>query len=178
MNKQLFETPNWILSSEILNKISNPFSSEQVSNVQVGILNSLLSGTRLNRLAVCANRYGAKNTYALDEMMDDVKKGVWSELATKKPIDGYRRNLQKAHVEALIAIIDAKPTPPGPALRGFSAMMNANTRNTDVTSVARAQLAALKAQVDGTIPVTTDRLSKYHLQDVSFRIKKALDPRG
>lgn len=178
LNKQLFETPTWILNSEILNKISNPYSSEQVSNVQLNILNSLLSGARLNRLAACANRYGAKTTYTLDNMLDEVKKGVWSELDSKKPIDGYRRNLQKAYVDALITIINTPPGQPGASGSSFSAIINVNTRNTDVASVARAGLVSLKAQVDAAIPGTTDKMSKYHLQDVSFRIKKAIDPKN
>ncbi len=175
LHKQLFETPQWLLNKDILNKINNPVSSETISNIQVNVLNSLLSGARLNRLAVSSGRYGT-NTYALDVMMDDVKKGIWSELATKKPIDVYRRNLQKAYVEALINLINY--TPPSTPLTGFAALMNVNIKNTDVTSVARAQLVALKTQVDAATPGTSDKMSKYHLQDVSYRIKKALDPKG
>jgi hypothetical protein len=170
LNKQLFETPSWILDKGILNKISNPVSAEMVSNVQVGILNSLLSGARLNRLSTAGSRFGDKNTYALENMMDDVKKGIWSELATKKPIDGYRRNLQKAYAEALINIVN---TPPGLPINNVLP-----SRNSDVVSVARAQLVALKVQIATAIPGTPDKMSKYHLQDVYERIKKALDPKS
>jgi len=174
LNKQLFETPDWLLDKNILNKISNPVSVEMVSNVQVNVLNSLLSAARLNRLAMSSGRYGAE-TYTIDNMMDDVKKGVWSELSSKKPTDVFRRNLQKAYVEALITLINPAPSASGP---GQPSQMNVNTKNTDVVSVARAQLNALKTQVDAAIPGTSDKISKYHLQDVSFRIKKALDPKA
>ncbi len=110
--------------------------------------------------------------------MDDVKKGVWSELTTKKAIDEYRRYLQKAYVEALNGIINpalsSAPAPTG----FFAALLNPNVKNTDVPSMARAQLVALKAQVDAAIPGTADKMSKYHLQDISYRIKKALDPKA
>lgn len=168
LNKQLFETPTWLLNRAILNKISNPVSSESVSNVQVAVLNNLLSPVRLNRLVTSSNRFNNTETYTLDNMMDDVKKGVWSELTSRKTIDGYRRSLQKAYVEALIGLIN----PQAPMQGGI------NTRNTDVVSVARAQLVALKAQVSAAIPGTSDKMSKYHLQDVSERIKRALDPKG
>jgi hypothetical protein len=56
--------------------------------------------------------------------------------------------------------------------------MNVNTRTTDVSSVARAQLNELKQQINAAIPATSDKMSKYHLQDLSFRITKALDPRA
>lgn len=177
LQKQLFETPNWLLDKNILNKISNPVTSEAVSNVQVNVLNNLLSPARLNRIAVSSARYGA-SAYALDDMMNDVKSGVWSELNTGKPIDAYRRNLQKAYVEALINIINpSAPAAAAPATRP-AAMLNFNTKNTDVTSVARAQLVTLKMQVDAAATRTSDKMSKYHLQDVSFRIKKALDPKA
>lgn len=177
LNTQLFTTPDWLLNKDILNNITNPYNNETVGNVQVNMLNNLLSAARLNRLATCANRFGS-NTYSLDVMMDDVKKGIWSELKTKKAIDGYRRNLQKAYVEALITLITPQPPPPPGSANAFTAMFNVNARATDVASVARAQLQELKTEIASAIPGASDKMSKYHLQDVSERIKKALDPKG
>ncbi len=173
LNKQLFETPEWLLNKEILNKISNPVANENICNIQTGILNSLLSGARLNRLVVSANRYGDNITYSLEDMMNDVKKGIWNELVSNKPIDGYRRNLQKAYVDALANILNP---PPAPAANGF--MAAPAIKNTDVASVARAQMIALRNQINAAIPGTKDKMSKYHLEDVSERIKKALDPKS
>ena len=172
LNKQLFETPKWILDKDILDKISDPVASEMVANVQLGVLNSLLSVNRLNRLATSDNRFDGKDTYPMDKMMDDVKKGVWSELATKKAIDGYRRSLQKAYVEALITLIN----PAIPMVNGPGGPVN--TRTSDAASVARAQLVSLKTEITAAIPGTSDKMSKYHLQDVADRIKKALDPKS
>ncbi len=172
LGKQLFTTPEWLLDKNILNKINNPVATDQLTNVQVNVLNSLLSVGRLNRMAVSANRFGAARVYTPDAMMDDVKSLVWSELTSHKPIDGYRRNLQKAYIDALKRVVNpdaAMMQAPGSA---------ANIWNTDGVSVARAQLLALKKQVDAAIPATSDKISKYHLQDVSDRIKKALDPKG
>jgi Met-zincin/Domain of unknown function (DUF5117)/Domain of unknown function (DUF5118) len=176
LNKQLFETPTWLLNGDILNKINNPVSAESVGSVQANILNSLLSAPRLNRLAVCSARYGEKETYHLDEMMDDVQKAIWSELASRKPIDEYRRNLQKVYVEALINLIN--PPVQGNQQMSFFPGLSVNPKSTDVASVARAQLVALQNTVNAAIPGTSDKMSKYHLQDVSQRIKKALDPKG
>ncbi len=181
LNKQLYETPTWLLDKSILNKISSPTNNERIQTIQTGSLNGLLDGQRMFRLAAAANRYGS-NTYSLDEMMDDVRKGVWSELSTKKPIDPYRRNLQKAYAEKLIDII----TPAAPAQtvtvvpgggRGGGFTPPPAIKNTDVTSVVRGQLRTLQSEINAAIPGTTDRMSKYHLQDVSDRIKKALDPK-
>ena len=174
LNTQLFTTPEWLLNKDILNKISNPVNNESVTTVQTNILNSLLSPARLNRMVVSSERFGDKKTYTIDNMMDDVKKGVWSELASKKPIDVFRRNLQKAYVEALINIVN--PAQGGSS--GPSMGQPINPKSTDVMSVARAQLVQLKAEITAAIPGTTDKMSKYHLQDVAFRITKALDPKG
>lgn len=177
LNKQLFETPTWLLDKNILNKINTPAATERVQSIQTGVLNSLLDGQRLFKLSSSAARFG-NNTYTLDEMMDDVRKGVWSELSTKKPIDPYRRNLQKAYVERLIAIVN----PPAPVVIAAAAgrpafgPVSVNTKNTDVTSVARGTLRSLQAEIKAAIPGTTDKMSKYHLQDVNDRITEALDP--
>lgn len=171
LNKQLFATPEWLLNTTILNKIANPAGAESVTTLQINILNSLLSAPRMNRMAVSANRFGAKDAYTLDMMMDDVKNGIWSELNTHKPIDGYRRSLQKAYVEALNRIINPAEVP-------ANAVLAANMWNTDAVSVARAQLVSLRKQVDAAIAGTADKMSKYHLMDVSERIKKALNPKG
>lgn len=180
LNSQLFETPVWLLNKNIINKFNNPAGVNAVTNLQVSVLNSLLSPARLNRLSVCSNRFGAEKTYGLDEMITDVRKGVWSELGTAKAIDGYRRNLQKAYAEALISIVNPQATTGASAAEpaSLAALLNAGMKNTDVPSVARAQLVSLRAQVQAAIPATTDKMSKYHLQDVAERIKRALDPRS
>jgi hypothetical protein len=180
LNKQLYETPTWLLDKSILNKISSPNTNERIQTIQTGSLNGLLDGQRLFRLAAATNRYGS-STYGIDEMMDDVRKGVWSELSTKKAIDPYRRNLQKAYAEKLIDIITpAAPAQASPIVqggRGGGFAPPPAIRNTDVTSVVRGQLRTLQSEINAAIPGTTDKMSKYHLQDVSDRIKKALDPK-
>jgi len=179
LNRQLFETPAWLLDRNILNKISGPSTNERVQNTQTSVLNNLLDNQRLFKLVAATNRFGA-GTYTIDEMMDDVRKGLWSELGTRKAIDPYRRNLQKAYAEKLIDLITPSPAQAVPVLviggRVFGPT-TVNTKNTDVTSVVRGQLRTLQAEVNAAIPGTADRMSKYHLQDVSDRIKKALDPK-
>ena len=177
LNKQLFETPTWLLDKNILNKISGPVTTEMVSNVQVNILNGLLSGGRLTRMSITAARFSGQNIYTPEQMMDDVKKGVWSELTTQKPIDVYRRNLQKAYVEALIGIISPAG---GPSVSGNSPQLAAMSfnKNSDAISIARGQLAELKTQVAAAVPGARDKITKYHLQDMVIRINKALDPKG
>jgi hypothetical protein len=180
LNKQLFETPTWLLDKNILNKISAPASVERIQSSQTSTLNSLLDAARLNRLVAATNRFGT-NTYGIEEMMDDVRKGVWSELSTKKPIDAYRRNLQKSYVEKLIDLLNPPAAAPvvtvGGGRGGGGFVPPLSIRFTDVSSVIRGELRTLQSEINAAVPGTADKMSKYHLQDVADRIKKALDPK-
>ena len=179
LNKQLFETPRWLLDYSILNKISNPTGGDPVGSIQTGVLGSLLSASRLNNLLQSANRFGDAKVYTVDDLLNDTHKGIWKELTTHQPIDGYRRNLQKAYVESLITFIG--PSQGAPSLPGLPPgiviMFGPNTKNTDLPSIARAELTGLRSQILASIPGTGDKMSKYHLQDVAERIRQALNPK-
>ncbi|WP_431211671.1 zinc-dependent metalloprotease [Puia sp. P3] len=177
LNKQLFATPFWLLNKDILNKFANPGTTDQVSTVQANVLKGLLSSTRLFRMSTCVSRYGSA-AYGVDELMSDAKKGVWGELAAAGAIDVYRRNLQKVYVDAVISLVNATPAPvPAGLPPGLLALVGGDIRNTDVPSVARAQLVELRAEILAAVPRETDKLSKYHLQDLAERIKEALNPK-
>ena len=177
LNKQLFATPAWLLNKDILNKFSNPGTTDQVSTVQANVLRGLLSSSRLFRMSTCTGRYGSA-AYGVDELLTDAKKGVWSELASAGAIDIYRRNLQKVYVDAVISLVSATP-PAAPAglPPGLLLLFGGDIKNTDVPSIARAQLVELRAEIQAAVPRETDKLSKYHLQDLAERIKEALSPK-
>jgi hypothetical protein len=178
LQSQLFETPYWLLNKEILNKINSPSSTENVINTQTGVLQSLLSGGRLFRLSVMENRYGKKVGYSPDELVTDLEKGLWKELGQAAAIDPYRRNLQKQYVESLISLMNpAPPAVPANLPRGLLLFFGVDTRNTDIPSIARAHLTALRKRILAAVPATSDSLSRYHLQDVAERIRQALEPR-
>ncbi len=177
LNKQLFATPGWLLNQEILNKCSNPGLEDQVSAIQANTLKSLLSAARLFRLSICTARYGA-STYSVDDLLNDAKKGVWAELVTGATIDIYRRNLQKQYIQVLIALINAElPVAPPAGLPRGLVLFTGDIRFTDIPSVARAQLAALRTEIAAALPRETDKVSKYHLLDVQERIRQALNPK-
>jgi hypothetical protein len=177
LQTQLFETPYWLLNKEILDKINSPSSTENVINTQTGVLQSLLSGNRLFRLSVMESRYGKKISYTPDELVSDLEKGLWKELG-QATIDPYRRNLQKQYVESLISLMNpAPPAVPANLPRGLLLFFGVDTKNTDIPSIARAHLTALRKRILAAVPSASDNLSRYHLQDVAERIKQALEPR-
>ncbi|HEY0726171.1 MAG TPA: zinc-dependent metalloprotease, partial [Pyrinomonadaceae bacterium] len=95
LQKEVFTTPTWLLDNDILNKISSPVRVGSVSAIQTRALDQVLSARVLNTLVKAEERFGKEGTYTMIEYLDDLKAGIWSELKTKKPIDIYRRNLQK-----------------------------------------------------------------------------------
>ena len=177
ISRQLFQTPTWLINKSILNKISQPTSNETVVNVQSNVLSSLLSSSRLNRMLLTANRYG-NTTYTAQALMNDVKNSVWTELTSMKPVDFYRRSLQKNYVGILSNLLYSAP---GGGGGGFVLQFSGSApagQNTDLPSIARAYLINLNNQINAAIPATGDKMTKYHLLDVSDRIKKALNPKG
>jgi len=177
LNAQLFETPRWLEDTAILNKISSPIGGDPVAPVQTGVLSSLLSANRLNSLVQSANRYGNGGVYTVEDLLADLHAGIWNELTTHRTIDVYRRGLQKTYVESLITLVNPS-TPSSGGIAGLLLFFGPNTKNTDLPSIAKAELSALRARIVAAIPVTTDRLSKYHLQDLADRISRALNPKG
>ncbi|HEX3768469.1 MAG TPA: zinc-dependent metalloprotease, partial [Puia sp.] len=76
LQNQLFKTPYWLLDKNVLNKISSPSSSELITNTQGGVLNSLLSSSRLFRMEVMSDRFGKSTVYGPDELITDLEKGL------------------------------------------------------------------------------------------------------
>jgi hypothetical protein len=172
LQKNLFETPYWLMNKKILDLTSSP-SSDQVSTIQDNFLGSLMASSRLQRIISSSNR--DRSAYPIDEFFEDLKSGLWTELKTKKPIDNYRRNLQKAFVERLCNLV-SPPAAGGGMFGGFTIFIGpvVDPRKTDILSVAKATLRSLKDDINKSIPGYPDKMSAYHLQDVEERITKAL----
>ncbi|MCX8481226.1 MAG: zinc-dependent metalloprotease [Sediminibacterium sp.] len=176
LNKQLFETPNWIFDKNILNKITTPNNFERIQSIQNNILNSLLDQNRMYRLVACNNRFG-NDTYKLTEMLDDVRNGIFKELTEHQTISSFRRNIQKVFVEKLIDILNPS-TNITISLPSFFAQVSVNVKNTDVPSEVRGQLELVTQSIDAALPLISDRSSKNHLKDLKQRIKNGLKPKG
>ena len=179
LNKQLFETPTWLLDPKIMPLVRPDQGVDYVRTLQETTLNSLFDVGRLSRLIENSSR--STESYGLDEFYGDVQSGIWSELAAKKPIDNYRRNLQKAHAEKLITMLISPPPatrPVGFSGQGFSFNPGPYTdvQKSDIMSITRAYLVQLQSDIRTALPSQSDKMSRYHLEDVLVRINRALDP--
>ncbi len=170
LNEQLFKTPMWLLDQNVLSKIRPENGVEAIKSIQDGTLSSLLAGDRLVRLLETSSQN--KANYSVDELMSDLRRGIFSEIRTNAPIDIYRRNLQKLFVSKLIETMSSEKT--NVATFGGRRIVLADT---DIPSIARGQLNELKNQLRAAAAVSTDRLTKFHLNDLVARIENAMKPK-
>ncbi len=177
LNEQGFTTPTWMLDENILRKIESAGAVERVRNAQVNILNNVLEPARMARLLE-AQAIASSDVYTLPEMMGDVRAGLWSEIATGKNIDIYRRNLQRGYLERMASLMqDEEAGPAGTATRSRTSS-SVNVSQSDIRPLVRAELTALRGQIRNSIPKTSDSMSKYHLQDALVRIENILNPKS
>ena len=177
LNKQLFQTPKWLIAKDIWNRFNNPIALDPVASAQEGTLSSLISTDRMNRMQICMERFGADKAYNAMELLSDVQNDLFSELSSKKPIDEYRRILQKSYVEKLSAIINPASSNTTISIQGFSFGPSVDLKRSDVPAIVRAQLVALRSKISSSATSAADVMSKIHLQDLDQKIKKALDPK-
>lgn len=169
LNEQLFKTPTWLLDQNVLAKINPDNGVELMKSIQDGTLSSLLSYDRMARLMETSSMN--KANYSIDELLSDLKRGIFSELRTNTAIDVYRRNLQKAFVSKLIDAISVD--------KNVAANFNGRRiviADTDLPSISRGHLIELRSQLKAANALATDRLSKFHIADLVARIDKALNP--
>ena len=181
LNKNAFESPTWLIDWKQLKKFDQDQVVEEIRGFQQGTLNSVLDPGRLERMSESSAQLG-KEAYGTDELLDDLRKGIWSEVYAHKPIDIYRRNLQKAFVEILGTMISGQTF-------GFSfggsrrissmyGITGVNLKVSDLISVAKGTLRTLKTDITAVLPTIQDRMTRYHLQDVVDRIGLILNPKG
>ena len=176
LNDQLFRTPQWLIDEEIFNKVEFAGSVERLRTYQVRTLNNLLDFGRLARLIENETLNG-NSAYSMLEMMDDLRKGIWTELSRGRTIDTYRRNLQKAYLVRMEYLMTEEQDRIPAQWRRWIRRTNVDVVQSDIRSVARAELKTLRRDIQNAIPRTADRMSKYHLEDAVVRIDNILDPK-
>ena len=182
LNRQLFATPTWLLDPTTLSLIRPGSGVELIRQTQEATLVSIYDYSRMQRLI--ESNASNKTAYSLEDLFTDLQKGIWSELSARKPIDNFRRNLQKVYVERMILMLDPPAgiaSAPSPYSSQFfpasAASPVADPKKSDVISLTRAHLMQLKAEITAALPAYADKMSRYHLQDVIARINKGLDPK-
>ena len=181
LNENVFRTPTYLIKPEIGARIEAAGMIARINGAQARSLTAILDDQRMNRLLEWEGTAADKNTvYMLGTMLDDVRKGVWEELAANRPIDVYRRELQNDYITTLDRKLNpppAAPAAPGGGGGGFGGATPPAPLSEDAKSHIRAQLMTLNDEIKRALPGATDRSTQVHLMGASNRIEKALDPK-
>jgi hypothetical protein len=171
LQTQLFKTPTWMIDKNILNKIEFAGNVNRIRATQSRTLNSILDFGKMARLIENEAINGAK-AYTLSEMMSDLKKGIWEELYTNKPIDVYRRNLQLAYIDRINYIMNEEQGSTPSWARSY--VTTVKVSQSDIRTVSVGQLLELKKEIKKSLKKNSDEMSKIHLMTVEAKINRIL----
>ena len=158
LNRQVFATPEWLVDADVLDRFQGSGALDLVRGRQAAALRQALNVERMKRL-VEQEAFHGDDAYALGEMLDDLRTGVWSEAPSGGETDAYRRNLQRAYLERMGALMEDE-----------------DAMRTDVAPFARGQLAALRGELEAAAAGTSHRATRLHFLDAVERIEAILDP--
>lgn len=159
-DRELFDTPHWILDNNVTSLVSEPKQPDFVEDLQIKAINKLLDIKKIDDLLANQNQFSGK-AFPLDDYIAMIHKSIWKELRTPSPaMDSYRRNLQKAYIASAQNILLST---------------DADQTETDAFSLVRADILKLQKEITQALPRVKDKLSRYHLEDMLVRIKKTLE---
>jgi len=177
VNRELFETPTWLIDKEIIGRTEYSGVTERVRATQVRTLNNILDLGRMMRMIENETLNGS-NSYSLISMINDLQSGIWSELNTGKNIDTYRRNLQRAYVDRLGYLMTAKDIKPSERNSSYVKTTSVTVNQSDIIAVVRGELNRVKAAAQRAALASINTNTKYHLQDIAKRVDGFLDPKS
>jgi hypothetical protein len=179
LDANVFTTPAWLTPKDIESRLG----PSAVGTRQAAVLTSLLSTSRLGRLAE-AEQIDAANAYPLAEYLGELKNDVWGAPGSGGAPDANRRMLQRVYIERLAAIINPPPPPapvpgatapqaPPPAPPPFVAAPN--VPRSDLPALARAQLRQIRDDARRAAGTSAGAVSRAHWQDIVDRVDDVLE---
>ncbi|HEU4565046.1 MAG TPA: zinc-dependent metalloprotease, partial [Gemmatimonadaceae bacterium] len=180
LGERVFRTPAYLIRPEIAARIEAEGMIRRINGAQMRVLNVLFDDARLNRLLeqeALARSTGA-DPYPLAAMLDDVRRGIWTELSGARPVmDAYRRELQMDFL-SLVERKLAPPRPTTPATPAAPARFGPPPQplSDDAKSQLRGELVTLRGEIRRALPRAGDRATRLHLQGALYRIDEILEP--
>ena len=163
LNRHAFTTPEWLLERELLERIEPTGAIERIQSLQSRALNDLLNEDRLQRM-LTNEQVNGNSAYTTVEMMHDLRKGIFEELYRSQKVDAYRRNIQRAYVDAAAEYV-----------QNLKKEETSRVTSTDIIALMRGDLEQLKRDLSARRNRTNDQLSTYHWNDLIARIDQALN---
>ncbi|MBB5441319.1 hypothetical protein HDC92_005027 [Pedobacter sp. AK017] len=169
LNKELFATPFWIMNKEVYG-LTGEGGVYDLVYLQRSVLEKVLSYNTIGIL-LWSETYQPDRAYTINQLLQDLRKGIFEELNSGRTIDLFRRNLQKVYVNQLISLLNK---PQGTTQILTDAFYDASFM-TDSRSIVKNEIKDLaNAIAKSAIMKRGDHLSQMHLIDLKERLDEAL----
>ena len=146
LNQNLFDTPMWMIDENILNKIQFTGALDRIRGLQSSYLNRLLDFGRLARM-IENEALNGRNSYTINELMLDLKNGIFSELNDNSNIDIFRRNIQRAFIQRLGYLMKESQNIPS-FFRSSSRITRVKVDESDIRPVTLGILMDLRKELN------------------------------
>ncbi len=156
IREHVFTPPTWLLDTAILMRTGHS-PAQTVTRFQDRVLNYLFNTNTLRRMIEQEAVYG-DGAYRLMDYFDDIDRAMWTEFAEEEPIQMYRRNLQRAYIEALISLSN-----------------KTGREYRDAIPLARNKLSQIQGTVRKARRKADDPRTVYHLQFLETRLREAVE---
>lgn len=184
IDEHVLQTPEWALEFDVLRRLEHAGAVERIRAYQELAVQRLLNHARLARM-IEHEAFLGDRTYRPAEMLDDARAMVWREVPQRRPIDTYRRNLQRAFLDQahhlLHEAVSDHWSPPGSGnlrvSRDDDPPLNADLHigQSDIRPLIRDQLRLLDGEIrDALADGVEDRMTRIHLEDARVRIERSL----
>ena len=168
LQSNAFASPTWLVNITTLKNINYSGYTERFRGLQVRHLNTILSFDRIGRL-MDAEILGANN-YTANDLLQDMRKGIWKEASSGSNVTIYRRNLQRAYIERMSFLMNEE-------LKAGSSRDYYNVSQSDIRGLVRGQLNVLKGTLATAKSGAVNAETKFHYLDCIKRIENILDPK-
>lgn len=172
---ELFTTPDWLVNEEVLSRIEGAGMLERIRSYQTRTLGRLLDPSRLARILENEVLNGS-SAYSMDQLMEDLRIGIFSEVMAYSNADPYRRNLQRAYLEGLHELMTEDQDRVPSRVAGFIGYTRIEVSQSDIPALARAEVNELEELLEKALKKgdLNDR-TEAHYEDLLSRIEMILD---
>lgn len=169
LESEIFSADALKVSPQLLSRIGNerisyrgndPYPlADTVSQMQQEALSHLYDRETLKRLTESELYGGSAGRFTPSEMMDRVRRSIWSEVAGAKPasIPLQRRTLQSEHLKRLTAVLGSEDVP------------------ADAQAAARRDVERIVRDLKKSLAAAPDETTRLHLQTQLKKAQDALD---
>lgn len=149
---------HWGSDLTVGGRIDYPYHGE-VLDLQRSLLGQITAGAVFSRIRDAEMKYGADEVLTIPELMETLSAAVWSELGTGVSVPAMRRDLQRAHLDRMVALVTEAPA-------GMPA---------DARAVARMTLEQLVLGLDLALGSSAlDAYTRAHFNESRVRAERAL----